>query len=335
MEMSAMEKTGQRTAMTQPNGHLQIGKFTLTATGMAVEGEPTFEEWEQAYSFARRAESGVMWWVGDLLNYGERVYGETYAQAMVATELKYKTLRVAKWVAGQFELSRRRDNLSFEHHRAVASLPPRDREKWLERADKEGLRRAELRTAIHKWKLNQAKEQYPLPSSKYRVIYADPPWKYSDDLAVEGYGVGAVGHYPSMSIEEMAALGIRDLADENAALFLWVTVPILPDAFSLLEAWGFAYKTLFVWDKVAHNYGHYNSVRAELLILATQGSCLPDSKELKDSVVSIPRSSEHSEKPEEFRQIIDELYTDGKRIELFARKRVAGWDAWGNEVAAA
>jgi len=100
--------------------------------------------------------------------------------------------------------------------------------------------------------------------------------------------------------------------------------------FEVIEAWGFKYKTSFVWDKIKHNMGHYNSVRHEFLLVCTKGSCLPDNKKLFDSVLSIEKT-EHSNKPEEFRNIIDTLYIYGNRIELFARQKVDGWDSWGND----
>jgi N6-adenosine-specific RNA methylase IME4 len=134
-----------------------------------------------------------------------------------------------------------------------------------------------------------------------------------------------------MTIEQLCELPIKNLAADNAVLFLWVTSPLLEECFEVIEAWGFEYKASFIWDKVKHNYGHYNSVRHELLLLCTRGSCLPDNSELFDSVQSIERSDRHSEKPEEFRKIIDNLYHDGNRIELFARVKVEGWEAWGNE----
>ena len=101
------------------------------------------------------------------------------------------------------------------------------------------------------------------------------------------------------------------------------------------KAWGFTYKQLIVWDKVDHMVGHYVSSRCELLLICTRGSCLPDGGTLLDNVVpvvSIEKSSVHSQKPERFREIIDELYPYGPRIELFARQRHEGWDVWGNEV---
>ena len=105
---------------------------------------------------------------------------------------------------------------------------------------------------------------------------------------------------------------------------------MLEDAFVVIRAWGFEYKASFVWDKIKHNWGHYNSVRHEFLLVCVRGSCPPDELKLFDSVVSIERTK-HSEKPEAFRKIIDTLYPHGKRIELFARTKVDGWEAFGNE----
>lgn len=166
------------------------------------------------------------------------------------------------------------------------------------------------------------------PEGKYRVLYADPPWDYSNS----GLGGSAAQHYPTMSMDDLCALPVAGLAAENAVLFLWVTAPQLPNAFPLMKAWGFEYKASFIWDKVKHNFGHYNSVRHELLLIATRGSCLPDADTLLDSVVELARTDKHSEKPEEFRQIIDVLYPHGPRIELFARTSAEGWEAWGNEL---
>jgi N6-adenosine-specific RNA methylase IME4 len=173
-----------------------------------------------------------------------------------------------------------------------------------------------------------AEETPAMPTTTYRVIYADPPWKYGNQ-GLDDYG-HAERHYPAMNIAELCSLNVRTLADADAVLFLWVTSPLLAECFAVIEAWGFTYKTSFVWDKVRHNFGHYNSVRHELLLVCTRGSCLPDAPTLFDSVQTIERT-EHSVKPEEFRQIIDALYTTGRRIELFSRREAAGWERWGNE----
>lgn len=175
----------------------------------------------------------------------------------------------------------------------------------------------------------EVRESASLPTAKYRVVYADPPWKYGDQLT-EDYG-STKFHYPSMSIAELCALPVRDLCEADAVLFLWVTSPLLYEAAPIITAWGFTYKTSFVWDKIKHNMGHYNSVRHEFLLVCTRGSCMPDINTLFDSVQTIERSKKHSEKPQEFRTIIETLYPHGKRVELFARAEHAGWSVWGNQ----
>jgi N6-adenosine-specific RNA methylase IME4 len=171
----------------------------------------------------------------------------------------------------------------------------------------------------------------PLPDGKYQVIYADPPWSYNDkceDGAIQSGG--AERHYPSMSINELINMGADKLAGDNSVLFLWATSPLLPDALEIMSAWGFTYKAAFIWDKIKHNMGHYNSVRHEILLIGTKGSCAPDNLKLFDSVQSIEKGK-HSEKPEAFRVIIDTLY-NGSKVELFHRGEVPkGWTAWGNE----
>jgi N6-adenosine-specific RNA methylase IME4 len=182
----------------------------------------------------------------------------------------------------------------------------------------------------------QAKREYvkrtrvepPPMEGKYRVIYADPPWSYGNSMPE--YFTEQADHYPLMSIDDICELPVKDLAENNAVLFLWATSPILEKAFSVISSWGFKYKSSFVWDKIKHNMGHYNSVRHEFLLICVRGSCQPDVQKLFDSVQSIERT-EHSRKPKEFRNIIDTIYPNGKRIELFARETAENWEAWGNE----
>jgi len=182
-----------------------------------------------------------------------------------------------------------------------------------------------------------SKNVSPLPSGKYRVIYADPPWQYGDTMNISKDGLSedwgaAKKHYPTMAIKEICAMPIVNIVEENAVLFLWTTSPMLESSFQVVKAWGFKYKTSFVWDKVKHGMGHYNSVRHEFLLVCTRGSCTPDLNKLFDSVQTIERSKKHSEKPEEFRIIIETLYTHGKKLELFGRKEHKGWTTHGNEI---
>jgi N6-adenosine-specific RNA methylase IME4/ParB-like chromosome segregation protein Spo0J len=186
-------------------------------------------------------------------------------------------------------------------------------------------------TQIQKAERLEKNKAIEWPKGKYRVIYADPPWQYEDQRAGGNHG-GAIDHYNTMSINELKNMPLSSLTEDNAVLFLWGTAPLLPEALELINAWGFKYKTNFIWDKVKHNMGHYNSVRHELLLIATKGSCTPDNVQLFDSVQSIERSDRHSEKPEEFRNIIETLYSYGNKLELFARKSAEGWEVFGNEI---
>jgi len=189
---------------------------------------------------------------------------------------------------------------------------------------------AEAFRQVKREKLN--KNIRELPKDKFTVIYADPPWAYNDKQGgsiSEKYG-SAEKHYPSMTLSELEALQISEIAADNCVLWLWATSPLLEDALQLSKAWGFKYKAQFIWDKIKHNMGHYNSVRHELLLICTRGSCVPQISKLFDSVQSIERA-EHSRKPDEFRHIIDTIYPEGNRVELFARRQAKGWQTWGNE----
>ena len=143
---------------------------------------------------------------------------------------------------------------------------------------------------------------------------------------------GAIDHYNTMSLEDIKALPVKELTEDDAVLFMWTTAPLLEEAFEVVNAWGFKYKTNIIWNKVKPNLGNYTSVRYEHLMIATKGRGTTDNTERPNSVQTIERRGRHSEKPEEFRNIIETLYTYGNKIELFSRKKVEGWEAYGNEV---
>jgi N6-adenosine-specific RNA methylase IME4 len=169
-------------------------------------------------------------------------------------------------------------------------------------------------------------------SEKFRVIYADPAWSYNDKQDTPQLG-GAAKHYDTMSIKQICELPVKQISENDSVLFLWVTSPLLEDAFTVINSWGFKYKTSFVYDKIKHNMGHYNSVRHEFLLVCTKGNCLPDNKKLYDSVQSIERNDNHSEKPIEFLNIIDDLYNFGNKLEMFCRNiKKTNWYGWGNEI---
>ena len=154
----------------------------------------------------------------------------------------------------------------------------------------------------------------------------------------KGLGRSAENHYPTMSLEDIKNLPINNLADKNCALFMWTTIPLLKDSFSVLDSWGFEYKSIaFVWiklnkksDTLFWGMGHWTRSNAELCILATKGH--PKRKSAKVHQVIMSHIQQHSKKPDEARERIIELIGDLPRIELFAREKKDGWDSWGNGI---
>lgn len=172
---------------------------------------------------------------------------------------------------------------------------------------------------------------------KYGIIYADPPWHYRV-YSKKGAGRSAESHYPTMTIEEIQALPVSELADKDCALFMWITFPLLKESLSVLSAWGFKFKTIaFVWIKqnrksnsLFWGMGYWTRANAEFCVLATKGKPKRMAKNVHQVIVS--HIEEHSKKPDEARRRIVRLMGDLPRIELFARQKTAGWDVWGNEV---
>lgn len=171
----------------------------------------------------------------------------------------------------------------------------------------------------------------------YNIIYTDNPWEYKV-WSKKGQGRSAESHYPTMHLEDICALPVSSIAAPDCALFMWVTFPTLPDAFKVLEAWQFDYKTIaFVWVKRNKKspgwfwgMGHWTRANAEMCLLATRGKPKRISARVHQ-IIDTP-IEEHSKKPGETRRRIVELMGDLPRIELFARQATPGWDVWGNEV---
>lgn len=207
----------------------------------------------------------------------------------------------------------------------VALKPAPTQDKVVKRV-MDGVRPTEATRQVRAAEIEERRIEQP--TGKYRVLYADPSWSYGNTMPDSG--TEQRDHYPVMAMEDICALPVKAMAEDDAVLFLWVTSPMLEEAFQVVHAWGFSYKASMVWHKLAHNMGHYVSVRHEFLLICTRGACRPDSNKLLPSVVEIKRG-EHSVKPEEFRTMIDEMYPVGKRIELFARTAHEGWDNWGLE----
>ena len=171
------------------------------------------------------------------------------------------------------------------------------------------------------------------------IYYADPPWPF-EVYSAKGKQRSAERHYDTMSLDKIKALPIADLAADDCALFLWVVNPQLHGALDVIRSWGFQYKTVaFTWvkqnrggDGLFMGLGYWTRANAESCLLATRGSPSRLAKDVRQIVMA--PVAEHSRKPDEVRTRIERL-VPGPYLELFARRPIAGWTSWGNEIATA
>ena len=186
------------------------------------------------------------------------------------------------------------------------------------------------------------------PNKRYSVIYADPPWSYYNDMTIEPRenksSSGSMTHpnYPVMSSSDIMALPVGDLAANDCILFCWTTDYHLAKCIEVIKAWGFEYKTVgFAWSKrnkdnspVCFMGAYTMKSGIELCLIGTRGknACKMVVSHKVRSYIESPRE-QHSKKPDEVRDRIVTLVGDVPRIELFARQKTEGWDAWGNDPA--
>lgn len=328
-----MSRTHSLTRIPAKMEPIVIGCYRLTETGLEVKGDPTFGEHLGVGEFIKRAHRSSGWWLADWLRYGESRHDwrAKLSQAVDATGLAEKTLKNVRAI-GAIEKSRRRDDLEFGMHDPVAGLEPKEQTHWLDQAATQGWDRRELRLNIRAARRRQVIDGQAMLAGMYRVIYADAPWIYGDRPPS---GSGAQQHYPGMTVDQLCKLPVKAHALPNAILFAWTTAPLIlasPGIREVGEAWGFDYKQQWIWDKVDRNFGHYSDGNHEILTIWTRGSCLPDVPEgLPDSVQVIRKSRLHSEKPGEFRKLIEKHWTSGPYLELFGREKVEGWSVFGND----
>lgn len=167
-----------------------------------------------------------------------------------------------------------------------------------------------------------------LPTKKYDIIVADPPWSYNFSKS----GTRKIeNHYETMSLEDIQALDIPSICKKDTILFLWTTAPKLIEGINTLQSWEFTYKTNYVWKKTIYGMGYWARCCHEHILIGTRGKCTPPIPEQrKSSVIEYP-SGKHSQKPEVLIDYIDMWYPTAEKIELFARRRRLGWEYWGNE----
>lgn len=162
---------------------------------------------------------------------------------------------------------------------------------------------------------------------RYRTIYADPPWSYSNEAS----RAAAVNHYQTMSLSDICAEPVSQLIAEDAHLHLWTTNAFLREAFEVIEAWGFVYKSCFIWVKPQLGMGNYWRVSHEYLLLGVRGALTFADRTMRSWVLA-PRTV-HSRKPYRVRQLIERV-SPGPYLELYGREEIPNstWTVYGNQV---
>lgn len=310
------------------NKDIVFGNFKLHRNGLQVVGQPTFEQWEECGEFIRKCEGAVHYWIGDWLNYGENKWGEMYSQAMGETGYDYGTLRNDKYVSGKVDLSLRSDNLSPTHAKEIASLPQEEKKFWAEEIKKEAMPVRELREKIRQRK----KDSFPkneLPGGKFNTIVIDPPWPM-EFMKLEMRPNQVEMPYPTMTIDEIKALPIKDKASEDCNLFLWTTHKFLPDCFEILKAWGFEYHVCLTWDKTNGRSLFGFNRRTELCLYAHNGKITVNQRGKFIDTVFVEKLRQHSRKPTIFDDIL-RSNSPAPRLEWFSRESKEGFVSYGNE----
>jgi N6-adenosine-specific RNA methylase IME4 len=252
-------------------------------------------------------------------------------------EIKEKALKDQGIDKNLAKRARRAANLSEEEHEAKVAEA-----KELAKATAEG-NQAVLRVAKnkrHERKTKSRKEKEAKlakkliadPEKKYAVILADPEWKFQFYSERGMMNSAPENHYPTSPLEVIKKRDVASIAAADCVLFLWATMPMLPQALEVMEAWGFEYKTGMCWDKGKAGTGYWFRNQHELLLLGTRGKIPAPSEGMQASSIITALARKHSQKPQEAYLIIEKYFPTVPKIELNARAKRSGWDAWGNEV---
>jgi N6-adenosine-specific RNA methylase IME4 len=316
--------------------HLRFPGYR-TNNSLTLPEEMPCRDWIAVGRTLSEIEGAVAWWIGDWWAFGSaREWGEGEALAEAAG-INYWTASHYGMIARAYDgkLCTRVQNLSFEHHRAAMAAPSEDRQRWLEEALENEWSANQLRAAIKQDKALKRTlkiESEAEKLGKFAVLYADPPWQY-ENPPMGGSNRSIENHYPTMTLEAICAMRVADIAHENCVLFMWATSPKLCECMTVINAWGFNYRTDMVWVKDKIGMGYHVREQHESLLIAKRGELPPPAVEARPpSVINAPRL-EHSAKPETFYEIIDKMYPEVRKKELFGRSPQPRpwWSNWGNQ----
>jgi len=168
-----------------------------------------------------------------------------------------------------------------------------------------------------------------LPDKRYAVILADPEWRFEPYSRETGMDRAPENHYPTSVTDTIAARPVAQIAANDCALFLWATVPMLPDALRVMSAWGFEYKSHLIAVKNRIGTGYWFRNEHELLLVGTKGHVPAPAMGTQWPSTREFQVTRHSEKPDWQYELIEAYFPTLPKIELNARRRRDGWDTWG------
>jgi N6-adenosine-specific RNA methylase IME4 len=222
------------------------------------------------------------------------------------------------------------DRISVDVAYKLASQPPEVQLKAVNEPDKAGHVEKQQRRADNEAAL--AKKIVGLPNKRYGVILADPEWRFIPWSEETGMDRSAANHYAASVLEQIKSRDVASISADDCVLFLWSTAPMLPQALEVLVAWGFEYKSHFVWLKNNVGTGYWTRSVHELLLIGTKGEVPGPAPGTQWESAWDADVAEHSRKPDQAYDLIEQYFPNLPKIELNARPpRREGWDVWGAE----
>ena len=317
-------------------------------TAMQPAANAPASAWAARITACWRASVEAILEVGRLLEAAKEALPHGEFGKMIEAELPFgdRTARMLMTIAGDPRLTdRKHASVLPAHWGTLYELTKFDDEKFeqaveqkiirpdMERRDVKVMQSRERRTTRES-ELGQ--RQQALPQSKFGIIYADPPWHFEVWSEERGVEKSAQNQYPTLTVEEICALPVKDIVADDALLFLWITSPRLFRAPEIFAAWSpgaaWVYVTHYVWDKEKIATGYWNRNRHELLLIAKRGNVPPPLPEQLEPSVYREASTRHSAKPVHYCELIERQFPSLPKIELFRRgPSRPGWAAWGNE----
>jgi N6-adenosine-specific RNA methylase IME4 len=245
----------------------------------------------------------------------------TLAEAGIDKHLADRARKLAAVEDRAFEtlLAARRERLESEAARVTVELFPA-----VDKAAARTAREAEL-----------GARQAALPDKKYGLIVADPEWRFEPWSRETGMDRAADNHYPTSGLRAIMARDVASIAADDCVLGLWATVPMLPQALAVMAAWGFAYRSNYVWGKDRLGTGYWNRNKHEHLLIGARGHPPAPAMATQSPSLVMADVAAHSAKPECFLEMFEAYFPSLPKIELNRRGPARpGWDAWGNEAEA-